>query len=44
MFLNNIRNYVPSKNNAPPEFHSKFMAPNLVAVKNKRDKWDIYKF
>lgn len=44
MFLNNIRNYVPLKNNTPPEFHSKFIAPNLIAVKNKREKWDIYKF
>lgn len=44
MFLFNVRNYVPSKNAIPPSFNSKFMAPNLVAVKGKNNKWDIYEF
>lgn len=44
MILNNIRNYVPSKSKTAPEFHSKFIAPNLVAVQNKQGKWAIYNF
>lgn len=44
MFLNNVRSYVPSKSNFPPKFHSKFIAPNLIAVKTKDEKWDIYEF
>jgi hypothetical protein len=44
MILNNIRNYVPTKNKSAPEFHSKFIAPNLIAVQGKKGKWDIYNF
>ena len=28
----------------PPVFHSKFIAPHIIAVQKKDDKWDIYKF
>lgn len=44
-YLYNPRNYVPTnyRNNIPP-IQSKFIAPNLVAVKNKNNKWDIHKF
>lgn len=37
----------PRTNNStkkPPVFYSKFIAPNLIAVKKKDQKWDIYKY
>ena len=45
-YLYNERNYIPSKtqNSSPPIFYSKFIAPNLIAVKNKDQKWDLYDF
>lgn len=45
-YLENPRNYIPSKitPKIPPSFHSKFVAPHLVAVMKKDDKWDIYEF
>ena len=45
-YLDNARNSIPSnlKNNIPPEFESKFIAPHLIAVKTKDQKWDIYEF
>jgi len=45
-FLYNPRNYVPSKinKNKPPMFQSKFIAPHLIAVKNKAGTWDIYDY
>jgi len=45
-YLDNARNSLPSnlKKNIPPEFESKFLAPHLIAVKNKDQKWDIYEF
>ena len=45
-YLDNARNSIPSnlKNNIPPEFESKFIAPHLIAVKSKDQKWDIYEF
>ena len=45
-YLDNARNIVPSKikNKIPPGFESKFLAPHLIAVKTKDQKWDIYKF
>lgn len=45
-YLENPRNYIPSKskNSTPPDFHSKFISPHLIAVMKKDEKWDIYKF
>tara|TARA_R110001583_G_scaffold82774_1_gene219304 strand:+ start:39204 stop:39812 length:609 start_codon:yes stop_codon:yes gene_type:complete len=45
-YLENPRNYIPSKvkPEKPPVFHSKFVAPHLIAVMKKDKKWDIYKF
>ncbi len=45
-YLDNARNSIPSnlKNNIPPKFESKFIAPHLIAVKAKDQKWDIYEF
>ena len=45
-YLENPRNYIPSKikPDKPPVFYSKFVAPHLVAVKKKDEKWDIYEF
>ncbi len=45
-YIDNARNSIPSnlKNNTPPEFESKFIAPHLIAVKAKDQKWDIYEF
>lgn len=45
-YLENPRNYIPSivKPEKPPIFHSKFVAPHLIAVMKKDKKWDIYKF
>ncbi len=44
-YLYNPRTYIPSvyKNNVP-DIKSKFIAPKMVAVKNKNGKWDIYTF
>jgi len=46
LYLDNARNSIPSriKNKIPPSFYSKFLAPHIIAVKNKNKKWDIYKF
>lgn len=41
-YLENPRKNITSK--TPPVFYSKFIAPNLIAVKKKDQKWDIYKF
>ena len=45
-YLESSRNYIPSKgiSKSPPNFHSKFIAPHLVAVIKKDGKWDIYKY
>lgn len=45
-YLENPRNNNTPKTNpkTPPTFYSKFIAPNLIAVKKKDQKWDIYKF
>jgi hypothetical protein len=45
-YLYNIRTYIPSKLNIqlPPNIQSKFIAPNLVAVKNKENSWNIFKY
>lgn len=44
-YLYNPKKYTPSKYiNGEPLIESKFLAPNLVAVKNKEDKWDIHSF
>lgn len=45
-YLDNARSSIPSKikNNKPPTFCSKFIAPHLVAVKDKNQKWNIYEF
>ncbi len=32
------------KPKTPPAFHSKVIAPHIVAVQKKDDKWDIYEF
>lgn len=32
------------KPKTPPAFHSKFIAPHMVAVQKRDEKWDIYKF
>jgi hypothetical protein len=45
--LDNSRNYVASKykNNKPPSFYSKFIAPHLISVKTTdQQKYNIYKF
>lgn len=45
-YLENDRIIVPSKikSDIPPDFESKFIAPHLIAVKRKGNKWDIHKF
>ena len=43
-YLENPRNYVPSKSGTPPRIHSKFISPSLIAVQKKDSKWDIYKY
>lgn len=45
-YLENPRNNDSPKTNpkTPPFFYSKFIAPNIVAVKKKDQKWDIYEF
>ena len=45
-YLDNARNYLPSQiiNKKQPIFYSKFMAPHLIAVKKKDQKWTIYEF
>ncbi len=45
-YLDNARNSIPLnlRNNIPPGFESKFVAPHLIAVKTKDQKWDIYEF
>lgn len=41
-YLENPRDFVSSKK--PPAFYSKFIAPNIIAVIKKDQKWDIYTF
>lgn len=45
-YLENDRIIVPSKikSKTPPGFESKFIAPHLIAVKRKENKWEIHKF
>jgi len=45
-YLENPRNNdsPKTKPKTPPVFYSKFIAPNLIAVKKKDQKWDIYEF
>lgn len=45
-YLENPRNNnaPKSKLKTPPIFYSKFIAPNIIAVKKKDQKWDIYEF
>jgi len=45
-YLDNSRNFVPSKVKSENtlRLRSKFIAPGLVAVKNKNEKWEIHKF
>lgn len=45
-YLENPRSYDSPKTNpkTPPVFYSKFIAPHLIAVKKKDQKWDIYEF
>jgi len=45
-YLENPRNNdVPQTSpKTPPSLYSKFIAPNIIAVKKKDQKWDIYKF
>ena len=45
-YLENPIIYIPPKitQTTPPEFHSKFIAPHIVAVQKKNMKWDIYEF
>ena len=44
-YLYNIRTYIPSELTIqlPPSIRSKFIAPNLVAVKKDDHTWSIYK-
>ena len=45
-YLENPIKYDASKRKSkkPPVFHSKFIAPHLVAVQKKDLKWDVYEF
>jgi len=45
-YLENPRsnNSPKTKPKTPPVFYSKFIAPHLIAVKKKNQKWDIYEF
>ncbi|WP_372766574.1 WG repeat-containing protein [Lutibacter sp.] len=44
-YLYNPKNYIPSNYKIKaPAVESKFIAPNLVATKNKRNKWQIHQF
>jgi len=45
-YLENPRsnNSPKTKPKTPPVFYSKFIAPHLIAVKKKDQKWDIYEF
>ncbi len=46
-YLDNARNITPANlgsNEPPPIFESKFIAPHLIAVKNKDQKWDLTEF
>lgn len=45
-YLENPRNNTSPKTKpkTPPVLYSKFIAPNVIAVKKKDLKWDIYKF
>lgn len=44
-YLYNPINYIPSNyKNGIPTIESKFIAPNLVAVKNQSKKWEIHQF
>ncbi|MDH5414804.1 MAG: WG repeat-containing protein [Flavobacteriaceae bacterium] len=41
------RNVTPTKigtNDIPPVFQSKMIAPHLVVIKNKNEKWDLFEF
>lgn len=42
-FLDNSRGFLPN-NTERPTFKSKRLSKNLVAVKNRDEKWEIYKF
>ncbi len=46
LYLENPINYIPPTvvSKIPPKLHSKFIAPHLVAVMKKDEKWDIYEF
>lgn len=46
LYLENPRNYIPPKviSKIPPKFNSKFIAPHLIAVMKKDEKWDVYEF
>lgn len=43
-YLENSRGYLASNGKKTPKFRAKFIAPRLIAVKNKKGKWDIHKF
>ena len=45
-YLENPRsnNSPKTKPKTPPVFYSKFIAPHLIAVKKKNQKWDVYEF
>lgn len=44
-YLYNPRKKIPSNyKNGIPTIESKFIAPNLIAVKNKSKKWEIHQF
>lgn len=44
-YLDNARNYVKPKNNKPPVFYSKIIAPHLISVKTTDEqKYNIYEF
>jgi len=44
-YLYNPKNYISAKyKNKAPAVESKFIAPHLVATKNKNNKWEIHQF
>ena len=44
-YLDNARNYVKPKNNKPPVFYSKIIAPHLILVQTTDEqKYNIYEF
>ena len=46
LYLENPIKYsvMERKSTVPPVFHSKFIAPNIVAAQKNDMKWDVYKF